>query len=320
MKIHFPNSAFLGNIDTFLHSFSPADETKLEVTFDKKWSSVHPVVLSMTAALGLSMKQKGAEIMCEQPEAKSKHYLESMGLIKILGLSPFPICKHEPAGRFIPITQIRNSNELTFFIREMIPLLHTKPNQAEPINYVMSELVRNVFEHSKSQIGAVVCAQYFKKTNRVSIGVADLGVGIKRTIEVSHEAPTDLAAINLALMPGVTGTTKRIGGTELNAGAGLFFIKSIAKVNRDFFVIYSGNAMYKLLKEKKESIKLYANPKHDHHSERNDLPYWTGTAVGIDISVEQNQDFSALLDLIRKVYRLDIRERTRERFKKARFI
>lgn len=202
----------------------------------------------------------------------------------------------------------------------MIPLLHIQPAQAEPIEYVISELVRNVFEHADSCVGAIICAQYFKKSNRISIGVADIGLGIKRTINVSHKAKTDLDAIMLALVPGITGTTPRLGGTELNAGAGLFFIKSIAKVNREFFMIYSGNAMYKLLKEKNGTVKLYANPKYDAHSDRSDLPYWTGTAVGIDISLNQTQDFSNLLDLIRKAYRLDIRERRKERFKKARFI
>ena len=53
----------------------------------------------------------------------------------------------------------------------------------------------------------------------------------------SHFITSDKEAIQLALMPGITGTTRREGGTGINAGAGLFFIKSIAKINRDFFVV-----------------------------------------------------------------------------------
>lgn len=127
-----------------------------------------------------------------------------------------------------------------------------------------------------------------------------------------------MAAIQLALAPGVTGTTSKEGGTEYNAGAGLFFIKSIAKVKRNFFVIYSGNAMYKLLKG--TSDRLYADPFRDRHSKNDDLPYWQGTVVGIDISLNETKEFSALLDLIRDVYLRTIRERKRVEYKKARFV
>ena len=82
-------------------------------------------------------------------------------------------------------------------------------------------------------------------------------------------------------MPGVTGTTRREGGTEQNAGAGLFFIKSIASINRNFFMIYSGDALYKLLMRKpvKHGIALHADPFEDRHSVKTALPYWRGTVV-----------------------------------------
>ena len=125
----------------------------------------------------------------------------------------------------------------------------------------------------------------------------------------------------MALTPGITGKTRNIGGTETNAGAGLFFIKSIAKVNRDFFMVYSGSGMYKLLKTPLPStIKLNRNPFEDKCSKNNELPYWQGTAVGIDISLERHQKFDSLLDLIRQTYFKDIKERKKERFKKPKFI
>ena len=136
----------------------------------------------------------------------------------------------------------------------MIPLLHLEPEQAQTIGYVVSELVRNVIEHADAQNGAVICAQYYKKSNSIRIGIADTGFGIKKTINQSYLAKNDLEAIGLALRPGITGTTKKEGGTEQNAGAGLFFIKSIATVNRDFFIIYSGRGFYKLLKNSPKMI------------------------------------------------------------------
>lgn len=321
MKIHLPNSAFLGNIDPFLRGYDPAEPDSLEITSNDKWISVHPLVLSMVAALGLTLKNPG-NIRCEKLEARSKHYLVRMGLFKTLNIpSDISVTEHDPAGRFIPIVRIKTSDELTKFITEMIPLLHLEPEQARTIGYIVSELVRNVIEHAKSENGAVLCAQYYKKSNAIRIGIADTGVGIKTAINQSYSARSDLEAIQLALMPGITGTTRREGGTAQNAGAGLFFIKSIANVNRDFFVAYSGNGFYKLLKKPLSARStLNADPFKDRHSKEEDLPFWQGTAVGVDMTLDQTKEFSLLLDAIRKTYSTAVRERQKARYKKARFI
>lgn len=321
MHLHLPNSAFLGNIDPFLESFGPSLPSRLEITANPKWISVHPMVLSMVAALG--MKLKPSAIHCHKLEATSRHYLQRMGLFTLLGIdSGMKITEHDSTGRFIPLTNITNSKELTTFITEMIPLLHLEPQQAAPIKYVVSELVRNVLEHAQSPRGAIVSAQFYKKSNTIRLGVADTGIGIKTSITQAHPAATDLEALQLALTPGITGTTRKEGGTEFNAGAGLFVIKSLAKVNRDFFVIYSGKALYKLLKSnpKRKEIHLYADPLKDRHSVRENLPFWQGTVVGIDLSLEVTQEFTTLLDLIWGAYLKTIKERKKERYHRARFI
>lgn len=319
MKIHLPNSAFLGNIDAFIKSMDLSESSKLEITANKRWISVHPVVLSMVAALGAEMTH--GKVTCEKLEAASKHYFERMGLFSFLKIdSGIELISHESAGRFIPLTQIKNSNELTSFIRDMVPLLHLEPGHADPIKYVVSELARNVLEHSMSSSGAFVCSQYYPKTKTIRIGIADTGVGIKKTISMSHQAKTHLEAIKLALTPGITGTTKKEGGTDYNAGAGLFFIKSIAEVNKDFFVVYSGNAMYKLLKDKAKRTKLHSDPFDNKHSKTEQLPTWHGTVVGIDISLEKREEFTTLLDMIRDAYSSAIQARKKKLYKRARFI
>lgn len=319
MHIHLPNSAFLGNIDPFLKQYDPTDGNTLHITANKKWISVHPVVLSMIAARGRTLRSE--QITCERLEARSKHYLARMGLFKILGLNPdIHVTEHESAGRFIPLTIVKDSASLTNFITEMIPLLHLNPKHAKTIEYIVSELIRNVLEHAETPLGAVVCAQYYKKSNRISIGIADTGIGIMQSINKSYNTGTDLSAIHLALTPGITGTTLKEGGSELNAGAGLFFIKSIAKVNRDHFIIYSGNALYKLLNTPTTHVKLVADPFRDQHSKREDLPSWRGTVVGIDISLSTTEEFTTLLDLIRDVYVATVKERKKAQVKKPRFV
>ena len=323
MKIYLPNSVWIGNIDPFLKSFTTSEPEYLEVISHDKWISVHPVVLSMLTALGLKMRREQKEIRFRRITATSKHYFERMGLFKLLNLdSGIKITEYESAGRFIPIQVIKNSLELDKFITEMVPLLHLEPEKVEPIRYVISELVRNVFEHANSPEGAILCAQYYQKSNTIRIGVADNGMGVKKSIGQSYPTKNDIEAIALALTPGITGTTTKIGGTESNAGAGLFFTKSLAKINRDFFMIYSGKGMYKLLKtpKNKKEIKLIADPLKDHSSYDIDYPYWQGTIVGIDLCLNEHADFNNLLDLIRDFYQKARKERTRQKYKKPRFI
>ena len=231
--------------------------------------------------------------------------------------------EHESSGRFIPLRIVRDSQEKTQLITDIIPLLHlqSEPEQAKTIGYIITELVDNVLEHANTSIGAIVCAQYYPRSNCIRIGIADTGIGIREAINQSHAASTDIDAIQLALWPGITGTTTKEGGTEYNAGAGLFFIKSIASVNRDYFVIYSGNAFYKMLKKSdRMRLRLNADPFTDKHTKDNSLPYWKGTVVGIDITLDQKAaQFSLLLKAIRDTYSTSVKERRKTHYK-AKFI
>ena len=312
MKIHLPNSAFIGNINPFIKGIDFGNPKVLELTAHEKWVSVHPVVLSMVAALSFPIKPDN--VRYEKLTAASAHYLERMGLFDFIGIdSGMRIERHEAAGRFIPLTRIDDQEQLSRFVTDMIPLLHLDPNRAASIKYVVSELVRNVLEHAQSPVGAVVSAQYYKKANMIRLGIVDTGIGIRQSIEHSHRAESDIGAIRLALTPGITGTTAREGGTEQNAGAGLFFIKSIASMNDNFFMIYSGNALYKLLT--RHTGLLYADPFDDPHSSDEECPYFHGTAVGVDISLDGNEEFSRFLSLVRDVYTTTVKERRKARYK-----
>jgi anti-sigma regulatory factor (Ser/Thr protein kinase) len=230
------------------------------------------------------------------------------------------IAEREEAGRFIPITRVTSNDELKHVITNLIPLLHADEHVADPIKYVVSELGRNALEHSRSPVGAFMCAQYYRDLQRLSIGVADAGVGMLGSMARSHPVNTSEDAILLALQPGITGVTRRIGGNESNAGAGLYFTKSIAALSRNYFFIYSGNAMFKLLRGREGADpELRTDPRLDGHTLRNDLPRWTGTVVGIDISVTGGKGFADLLDEIRESYTLDVKAKRKAYYKKIRF-
>jgi anti-sigma regulatory factor (Ser/Thr protein kinase) len=320
VRIHLPNSAHLANIDAFLRGFDPSNPESLKVSIHERWVSVHPFALALTACLGATCRARGGRVSANAPDHRSVAYLIRMGLFNVLGVDPGrTITEHEASGRFIPLTQIRNAVELKAAIKDLVPLLHAPPAVADPIRYVFSEMARNVLEHAESPVGAFVCAQYYRSSNRIAIGIADAGIGIRQSIGVSHRVTDDASAIRLALQPGVTGTTRRIGGTEFNAGAGLFFTKSIAALGRNIFLLSSGSSAFKLLPgPETRQLKLFADPMGDSHRFLN-TPAWQGTAVGIDINVQEGVEFASLLSEIRKAYNIDVKKSRKAYYKKIRF-
>lgn len=318
MKIHLSNYNYLRNFDVFLRGVDTSEPDKLEVTTNDKWISVHPAILTLIASLGLKVGPENVKF--DEITAKSGHYLETMGLFKILGVrSPFTVESHEPAGKYIKLTQIKTPEQQSHFIHDMIPLLHLRPEQADAIKYTIGELVRNVLEHSFSGDGAIVAAQYSQEQGVIRLGICDMGIGIKGSMEKvwPAQSKTDLDAIKWSLVPGVSGTTRKEGGTAENAGAGLFFVKSISMVTRSYFVVYSGKGVYRLLKRRPDvkSINLNSNPDKDRNSQSNDAPKFDGTLIAIDISVATIIQFAELLALIRNAYFSAIKARKKERYK-----
>lgn len=322
MRVFLSNQGNLRNFKSFVESLDFSNPDKLEISTHDKWVTVHPANLVLAAALAIRTGSENSEIIGEIPE--TGRYLDRMGLYELTKTSsPFVYHKKEEAGRFVPIKVINTAEDQSRFITDMIPLLHLSEKNAIVVKYIIGELVRNVLEHSFASAGAIVAAQYYKKTNRVSIGICDTGIGIWKSMQAFWHPKTDIDAIKLALTPGITGTTRKEGGTSENAGAGLFYIKSIAKIARNYFVIYSGKGEYTLLKYKKRikgMPRLYADPSRDPHSETNNASDFQGTLVAVDISLDETPEFNDLLSSIGKVYDKAIRERKREKYRKPKFI
>ena len=322
MKIHLSNQGNLRNFKSFVNSIDLADSSNLDITVHNKWITVHPANLVIVAALAKIAGKKNSKIIGNIPDTGL--YLDQMGLFNFIATeSPFKYKRKESSGRFIPLTVIKTQDDQSKFVTDMVPLLHLSEESANIINYVISELVRNVLEHSNSSVGAIVAAQYYKKTNRISIAICDTGMGVWKSMNESWHPKTDLDAILLGLAPGITGTTRREGGSSENAGAGLFFIKSIASITRNYFAIYSGKAEYTLLKRRgdlKNIPELHPDPTKDRHTSTSKAPDFNGTLVAIDISLDETPEFKSLLSLIGNAYDDAIRNRKRMKYKEPKFV
>ena len=324
MRIYYSNSDYLAYFDGFLSRLDLSNPSKLTIDTHPKWINVHPAILTLTASLALKVGKNNVAL--PNLTASSGSYLDSMGLFKFTAQkSPYSIKRKDPSGRFIPLTIIKNPNEQSKFISDIVPLLHLPPEKADVIKYIVGELIRNVLEHAASDTGAIVAAQYYKKSNTIRIGICDNGVGIRRSLSKfwpSH-SESDIDAIKWSLLPGVSGTTTHTGGTGDNAGAGLFFVKSIAKVARNYFMIYSGSGIYKLLLRDKrsENPRLTIDPEDDRHSEKNNAPFLDGTLVAIDLTLDNDlEGFNNLLSKIRDRYSEAIRLRKKRNYRRFKFL
>ena len=140
----------------------------------------------------------------------------------------------------------------------------------------INELMTNGFDHSKSNVGCYVCAQWYPVTKKLRISFADGGIGVLQSLKDSGDFPsihTDAAAIRLAVKPGVT--TRR----EHRGGFGLDYIRRYARNNNGTLSIISGHAKVNFyinkIEEKYETISfpgtvvdITISPKDAHEASR----------------------------------------------------
>ena len=323
--LYIPNSIALRNFDSiFINNDFDFSDGKVEIRFHPKYVAMHPVGLVFYASLGDYFRLNGIDTTATiNYQIRSIPFLQRMGLFTALDYSdPVETEKHEESGRFIPLTRIATSDELATFLKTIDPILHTTPDTSRTVKHVFSELLRNVLEHSKSQekIGGHVCATYSPKRKKVSIGISDTGQGIRAGMRGYKQFKSHREAILNALKPGISGTTKRLGGTRENAGAGLFFTKCIAQSTRNHFLIYSGDSYFKLLtRPLSEDIQFNANPEDDYATIKDSLPVFPGTVIGIDIHIEDTTAFNKLMQMIGDSYRASLNKMKKDYYKRIKF-
>ena len=105
--------------------------------------------------------------------------------------------------------------------------------------YAIREIIRNVFEHSKTE-ECFICGQRWWG-GKVEISIIDEGVGISSTLRESYEIQTDDQALQLAIRPGVSRTNAHAAQNVFdNSGFGLFVLSEVG--NRfGWFAIGSGS-------------------------------------------------------------------------------
>lgn len=278
-----------------------------KLVFQPNWLYVDPMGLAMLAAWGAWCKRTGKNIEVVNLN-KRANYAARMKVFDHLGVSYKPeINEKEEAGRFMPIRNVKNSADISSAIADVSVLLHLEKDTdaLSAVQYCLSELLRNVLEHSSSPEGAFVCAHNYsgKGTHRVTLAVADCGIGITKHLgQVFPEVlDDDLVALQMSMSPGVTGAKRGLYGTTENAGAGLFITRCIAKGIGGYFVLISGNGLYRLRRSKEpdDQLKLWPDPFLDRSDKVKLKSPWNGTVVALEVPIDKIAEFQSFFEWVR---------------------
>lgn len=304
-EFRVPNNASIHTLKHFWDVNKPFQDCRAPAVFSlhPKWAHMDPMALVMSAAWGGWCRRQGLTIEVENVYGRHANYAARMKLFEHFGISHYTVLEeHEEAGRFLPIERVRSQSELESVIGNVSALLHldTEPDALAAVQYCVSELIRNVLEHSQSREGAYVCAQRYlnKNPKRVSIAVADCGLGIAQHIGQVHPRAlrNDELALRLAMQPGVSGAHKAgiDGLSPDNAGAGLFITRAIAKATGGYFVLMSGTGAFRLRRcPKKDDRGVHFDAFTDPRKDLWKLPaMWQGTVAAVEVVTEEIPSFS----------------------------
>lgn len=126
--------------------------------------------------------------------------------------------------------------------------LEVLKGQETTIHYLISELIYNSIEHGVNpNIPALLQFNWYREKGQLSFIIADLGIGIKKHLELTYPTfASDAAAIEYAIGPEISGTfnaPKATYQSQNNAGMGLYISSGIGrKLEADMYIV-SGNGL-----------------------------------------------------------------------------
>lgn len=155
--------------------------------------------------------------------------------------------KYTASDVLLELTNIQNQSDINRVIDYSVSKIaiilkkNLAYNNKDLVSFctALSETCQNIVDHSKDR-GLVCVQKYHKENNYVIIGVADLGIGIKRSLSSRYNVNSwsHAASINNALQLGTSRFSDR--------GKGLYKVLDIVKKYKGELVIRSGSGMVKI--------------------------------------------------------------------------
>jgi hypothetical protein len=251
---------------------------------------IEPGPLVMLAAWSDELRSRGVKIVID--DSLKSRYAFQVGLLGVLagsGRLPPPMQHH-----FSP-RRVGFSEEISECIDGFKKAMGLQgEGVAQAISKLISEGLRNVFDHANAPRGAFLCGQYIPEPGRSGgkfvIAIADTGLGAVTHIRRKYgEGMTEVQAAHLATQARISGAPPihhGVGSAPANnAGLGLFYMQNISFFSRGEFYFFTGQACVR-------------GEMNDLFCEARDFPIetlsletpWKGTALALSVDRDFGQN------------------------------
>jgi hypothetical protein len=276
--INFPNSCDVNAVFEFCNEIEQyCEESEVIIDFSNM-TRIEPFTMVYVAKYIREFNRRNKDTVVSCRGHKTKDYAANMAFFRAFGLKHGrePNCV-DGNDRFVPYTVLRIQTIVDEATKEWeveqeiierrsahlagILAQQNSGNLVEALTFSIREIMRNVYEHSKSK-SIEYCAQYWPYYNKVEIAIVDHGIGLKTSLKNNPyiQIATDCDAIQQALMPAIS--SKNYKGAIIdtnnpwhNSGFGLYMINRICRLGGSF-LICSGEHGIKLDENGKEHIDL----------------------------------------------------------------
>lgn len=254
----------LSNIEHFTHLFNGGNDQFNNITW------IEPVCIAMTRAY-----QHDEEISIEIEnsyfrEMITNNYQENK--------------TYSPVENIYTRTNVDGvANHITQIMLRNFSCLDSEDRQdlRDYLQYLFTELMNNVADHSHSNVGGYAMAQYYPNNRKVQFVIADRGVAFLENMLLNYaDISNEEDAILKALTKGITSTKARMYGTHRNAGYGLYAMFEILKMTGGSFVIISNDTLLRY-KDENFTTKVLDEP-------------WKGVVVAFEFfesNINYNMDY-----------------------------
>ncbi len=141
----------------------------------------------------------------------------------------------------------------------------------------VSELINNVYDHSKSPVGAYVFGQFFPNKRQIKLAVSDAGIGIPKTVNGHLQKQGKNKLSNKECLEWAFENKNTIQSIPANKGLGLNTITSFLSVNKGILRLLTDSIGQKL-----ENNEIF-------YYEYSPLVF-SGTVIEITINVDNLQE------------------------------
>lgn len=229
-------------VSAVLEVLAPVFSKQKRVVFD--FSLCHFISAEAVAILAITKLLRDQEHLHTEIDPATldppvKRFLGKSRFLYLFGHDPIPWTDNS-----LPIlVQIKLSKqEILEYIDKEILQRYEMPEMSEllqkQIRRAFFELFGNVFYHSQSPVGGVLCGQVYPNSKKIQIVVSDAGMGIARRVRCAvSEIESDPDAIQWALKRG----TSTLSNQNESRGLGLFLLRQFLRVNEGELSIYANN-------------------------------------------------------------------------------